>query len=182
MTRADKYERLYRQGYGVCGPPFRELEAFFETHVPSGASVLDLGCGQGRDALFIARLGHRVLGVDLSPTGVGQMLSEARREGLAVEGVVCDLVVYEPPDAYEVVVLDRVLHMLANDDDRRAVLARACRHTRAGGFLLIADMAKHIPLFREVIVARQASWRELVARKGFLFLQKGGSGPARSGV
>jgi 2-polyprenyl-3-methyl-5-hydroxy-6-metoxy-1,4-benzoquinol methylase len=26
--------------------------------------VLDLGCGQGRDALFIARKGHSVFGVD----------------------------------------------------------------------------------------------------------------------
>ena len=65
------------------------------------------------------------------------------------------------------------------DADRRPVLARAYLHTSVGGFLLIVDMAKHIPLFPEAIAARQASWRELMAREGFLFLQKEGSVPAR---
>ncbi|WP_409070426.1 class I SAM-dependent methyltransferase [Aliifodinibius sp. S!AR15-10] len=43
---------------------------------------MDFGCGQGRDALFIARMGHRVLGVDISKTGISQMLDEANRENI----------------------------------------------------------------------------------------------------
>ena len=45
------------------------------------------GYVQGRDALFIARKGHSVLGVDTAQTGIEQMLEEAESEKLAVDGV-----------------------------------------------------------------------------------------------
>lgn len=39
--------------------------------------MLDLGCGQGRDALLFARAGHRLLGVDVSSVGIEQMRATA---------------------------------------------------------------------------------------------------------
>ena len=42
------------------------------------------GYVQGRDALFIGRKGHSVLGVDTAQTGIEQMLEEAESEKLAV--------------------------------------------------------------------------------------------------
>lgn len=78
------YEKLYQESPNVCGPPFPEFEAFFERYNKTQAKVLDLGCGQGRDALFIARMGHQVVGVDISKTGIAQMLEEAKQEGLEV--------------------------------------------------------------------------------------------------
>ena len=56
------------------------------------------GCGQGRDALFIAHKGHSVLGVDTAQTGIEQMLEEAESEKLAVDGVITDITNYEAPD------------------------------------------------------------------------------------
>ena len=38
-------------------------------------SVLDLGFGQGREALFITRKGHTVLGVDAVQTAIKQCLN-----------------------------------------------------------------------------------------------------------
>jgi len=43
-------------------------------------AVLDVGCGNGRDALFLAGLGYRVVGVDASPEAVA--LCEQRRDAL----------------------------------------------------------------------------------------------------
>ncbi len=37
-------------------------------HVPTGGSVLDVGCGQGTQALRLARHGHQVTGLDSSTT------------------------------------------------------------------------------------------------------------------
>ena len=62
------------------------------------ATVIDLGYRQGRDALFIARKGHLVLGVDSAQTGIEQMLEEAESEKLAVDGVITDITNYEAPD------------------------------------------------------------------------------------
>ena len=50
------------------------------------------------------------------------MLEEAESEKLAVDGVIADITNYEAPDLYNIVVIDRVLHMLQNDEIRNAVL------------------------------------------------------------
>jgi len=53
--------------------------------------LLDLPCGEGRHALELARRGHRVTGVDLSPAAVSRARDEARRAGLSVELIVGDM-------------------------------------------------------------------------------------------
>jgi 2-polyprenyl-3-methyl-5-hydroxy-6-metoxy-1,4-benzoquinol methylase len=166
------YEKQYQQSRDVCGPPFPEFVAFFESYDKPGAKVLDLGCGQGRDALFIARMGHEVLGVDISRTGIAQMLEDAEREALGVIGVVADVVEYEPSSEYDVVILDRVLHMLKGDLERLAVLDKASAVTRSAGFILIADTPKHQPLIRSYFADHADDWVTAKDKKGFLFVQK----------
>ena len=166
------YEKQYQKSREVCGPPFQEFVTFFERYHQTGAKVLDLGCGQGRDALFIARMGHHVLGVDTSRTGIAQMLEEAEREALDVTGVVADVVEYEPPGDYDVVILDRVLHMLKKDGERLAVLEKARAITKSGGFILIADTPKHQPLIRSFFEAHADDWLKAKDKKGFIFVQR----------
>ena len=166
------YEKQYQESRDVCGPPFSEFVTFFERYHEAGAMVLDLGCGQGRDALFIARMGHHVFGVDTSSTGIAQMLEDAQRQKLDVRGVVADIVEYEPAGNYDVVILDRVLHMLKGDGDRLAVLEKARASTKSGGFVLIADTPKNLPLIRRFFEAETDGWAKVRDRKGFIFLQK----------
>lgn len=111
MTDDVKYDKHYCDDLAACGAPFAEFQAFCrQAHV---GSVLDLGCGQGRDGLMFARAGHRVVGVDVSSVGIGQMREVAEAESLDVEGVVADICTYEPDQRFDIVILDRVLHMLA---------------------------------------------------------------------
>ena len=71
------YEKEYQNSRNVCVEPFPEIVEFFENYDDECATFLDIGCGQGRDALFIARKGHSVLRVDSDQTGIEQMLEEA---------------------------------------------------------------------------------------------------------
>jgi len=171
MTRSNKYEQHYREGRDVCGPPFSEFITFFETYASPRADVLDLGCGQGRDALLAARHGHRVVGVDLSETGIAQMLEDANAEGLHVEGIVADVAMWQPEESFDVILLDRVLHLLSDPSERRQVLERACARTRSGGYVLIADTPKQQSLLREVFESKQPVWEIVLQKKGFFFAQ-----------
>ena len=44
--------------------------------------ILDIGCGNGRDALFFAQHGHHVVGIDASKAGVNTALENARKQVL----------------------------------------------------------------------------------------------------
>jgi 2-polyprenyl-3-methyl-5-hydroxy-6-metoxy-1,4-benzoquinol methylase len=94
------YEKEYQNSRNVCVEPFPGIVEFFENYDDECATVLYSGCGQGRDALFIARKGHSVLGVDTAQTGIEQMLEEAESEKLAVDGVITDITNYEAPVKY----------------------------------------------------------------------------------
>ena len=132
------YELEYQKNTAACGDPFPEFVTLFES-LPVAASVLDLGAGQGRDTLVAARLGHKVLAVDISPTGIAQILDAAKNEDLSVEAVVADLTGFVPIGEFDVVVLDRIVHMFSDTKDKKTLLARAARATAKGGYALIAD-------------------------------------------
>ncbi|HTT15661.1 MAG TPA: class I SAM-dependent methyltransferase [Thermoplasmata archaeon] len=57
-------------------------------------TVVDLGCGEGRDAIYFARQGYRVLGVDISSVGVGKAERRAARLGVPVRFQVGDIRTY----------------------------------------------------------------------------------------
>jgi len=161
------YDKHYREDPAACGDPFTEFAAFCREATPG--SVLDLGCGQGRDALMFARAGHRVVGVDVSSVGIDQMLAKARSEDLDVQGVVHDIRGYRPDASFDIVVLDRVLHML-DTDDRRRMLGSAMEAVTSGGHLLVAEGPQGMKPVREALEAAgwmlvRATRNRLVARR-----------------
>lgn len=52
--------------------------------------VLDVGCGTGENALYLASLGRRVLGVDASPAAIERARAKAVERGFAVPFLVAD--------------------------------------------------------------------------------------------
>lgn len=105
-------------------------------------SLLDLGCGNGRLALFLARRQpqpFRYIGVDNSP----QLLAIARRQ-LAQAGIDAtllegDLVLDEPPrQSARLVTLFGLLHHVPGFDRRRRLLAAAAECVAPGGYLALA--------------------------------------------
>ena len=107
------YDKHYKKPK-YFGEPYPELLSFFQKHEPKG-HILDLGCGQGRDTLPLARMGYTVTGVDVSKVGVSQMLDIAELENLNVTGVVGDMYEYPVDDSVDIVLLDSMLHFYPKD-------------------------------------------------------------------
>ena len=61
-----------------------------ELKLPSGAAILDVGCGTGRHSLELARRGYRVTGIDLSDKMLEEAREIARTEELKVEFIQAD--------------------------------------------------------------------------------------------
>lgn len=49
--------------------------------LPSGMAILDVGCGNGRDAVFLAQLGHSVVGLDQSEDAIAVCRQRVRQLG-----------------------------------------------------------------------------------------------------
>jgi SAM-dependent methyltransferase len=93
--------------------------------------ALDLGCGAGRSALWLAERGWQVTGVDFSE--VALELARAQRPDL--DWVLADVREYEPaPGAYDLVL---VLFVHLPPEERRALLARAAGALAPGGTAVV---------------------------------------------
>ncbi len=74
------YDKQYKT-VDLFGEPYPELIDFFRTY-PKRGRLLDLGSGQGRDAIPLAHLGYNVTAIDKSKVGVKQMILKSQKEGL----------------------------------------------------------------------------------------------------
>lgn len=164
------YEKVYQEQRHALGKPTKVFVDFFDTYEKQNADVLDIGCGQGRDALFIARLGHHVVGVDLSPTGIAQLIEDAKAEKLNIEGVVADLKEYKASGEYDVIVIDRTLHML-DTETRLHVLAQASSVARNDSFVLIADERSNMPDIKAFFDNDERNWSIITDKGSFICVQ-----------
>jgi malonyl-CoA O-methyltransferase len=102
-----------------------------------GLSVLDLGCGTGRHALWLASAGARVTAVDFSPGMLGQARHKPGAE--AVRFFVHDLQLALPfvPGAFDVVVSGLVLEHIR---DLAHFFGEIRRTLRPGGRAVVSAM------------------------------------------
>ena len=134
MQREEWDLRYAESGLLWSSAPNRFLVAEVEELEPGRA--LDLACGEGRNALWLAARGWRVTGVDFSEVAIGKARERAAQESWDVDFVCADLCEYEPAhEAYDLVLVF-YLHLPASE--RRVVLERATAALAAGGtFLLV---------------------------------------------
>ena len=106
--------------------------------LPPGRA-LDLGCGEGADAVWLAERGWHVVAVDISDTALGRAADAARTHGVAdrIEFVQFDLSDGFPDGTFDLVSA-QFLHSTVRLD-RSRILVDAAAAVRAGGLLVIVD-------------------------------------------
>jgi SAM-dependent methyltransferase len=98
-------------------------------------TALDLACGAGRNAVWLAEQGWRVTAVDFSGVALRMARSLAAERRVEVEWIEADAVAWTPPaGAYDLVC---VLYLQLPAGERRTALAHAAGAVRPGGTLLV---------------------------------------------
>jgi SAM-dependent methyltransferase len=95
--------------------------------------ALDLACGEGRNAIWLASRGWTVTAIDFSGEGIARGRQEAARARLDVDWVVGDVLTHPLPEVDLVVVA--YLQLVA--EERRAALRRAWSALAPGGTLFL---------------------------------------------
>lgn len=74
-------------------------------YIPYEGSVLDMGMGEGRNAVFLAQKGYKVTGIDISSVAVKKSYLLAQEFGVKIKGVVASLSDYKiPPASFDAIV------------------------------------------------------------------------------
>ncbi|MBB1260556.1 SAM-dependent methyltransferase [Streptomyces alkaliterrae] len=112
---------------------------------PTPGTALDLGCGHGGDALWLAAHGWDVTAVDVSQTALDRVAEGARAGDVAdrVHPARHDLAETFPPGRFDLV--SAVYFHTPVDIPRTRVLRHAAEAVAAGGLLIIVEHASVAP-------------------------------------
>lgn len=147
--------------------------------LPAGP-LLDLACGRGRNALYLAEQGFAVTALDLSEEGLGQLRAEALRRGLSLDVRRCDLETLPElgRERFAVVLdffyLQRSLLPALRDAVRPGGVAVLRTFSRAGDFPGEAPNADFV-LEAGELPRIFAGWEVLLHEEGLEPSSKGGS-------
>ncbi len=141
MDRAEWNRRYAGSEFLWTAVPNRFLVE--ETVGLSPGRALDLACGEGRNAVWLAERGWRVAGVDFAEVAIEKAQHLAAARGVEVEWIVADLLEYEPePGAFNLVA---VFYLQVVEADRNIVFPRAARAVAPGGlFLFVAHDSRNL--------------------------------------
>lgn len=136
-----KYNHIYSTPEPIFngGAPESEVERLYA--LLRGGTALDVGAGDGRHSLYLARQGFRVTAVDLSEQGILKLTRTATKVGVRIKTIVGDADEIPSEQCYDAVVCSLVLHQIPRPQ-ALDLLARLQAQTNPGGVHVIIAVTK----------------------------------------
>lgn len=122
--RYGKADRIWARG------PNALLTGFVEDLPPGRA--LDIGAGEGRNAIWLAKTGWTVTAIDVSDVGLARAAKRAAEEDVDLECVVTDWREYDPPSPFDLAVIS-FMHPRA--EERASMFTHVGEMLAPGGYL-----------------------------------------------
>jgi tellurite methyltransferase len=107
-------------------------------------TVLDIGCGEGRNSLYLSESGLDVDAFDISEAGISKLKSIAGENGLRVNAWAQDLATFVFEKTYDVILSHGVLHLVEKHEWQRTIQEMK-KYTNPGGFNIIGIFTNKLP-------------------------------------
>jgi len=150
FSKAPFWERAYRE---------KDMNAFstkpnatiteFENLFCKEATVLDVGCGEGQNAIYLAKQGYNVDAFDISECGIAKVTDRCKALGVKLNAFAADLRGYEFKHDYDVIMSFGTLHFVSKDDWKRFI-TEAKAHTNDGGIHIMQLFTDDVPASEDI--------------------------------
>jgi tellurite methyltransferase len=144
----NSFDELYKVHKNPWGSkPVAEIAEYADQFKPG--SILDIGVGDGRNALFFAERGFHLTGLDISPEAITLFLARADELGVRqrVRGMVADISDHIVTQEYDNIISHYTLHFIPKEKFRR-VIEMIQKQTSPSGINFITDFTQDGPLYK----------------------------------
>jgi 2-polyprenyl-3-methyl-5-hydroxy-6-metoxy-1,4-benzoquinol methylase len=105
--------------------------------------ALDLGAGEGAEAIRLARMGYEVDAVEASAVGAEKIEMFARQAHVHVNVLHEDVRIFQPIQQYDVIICNGLLNYI---EDKASILKKMQLHTRVEGYNLVSVFTNYTPV------------------------------------
>ena len=126
------------------GNPNRTVVKVAATLKPAGLKALDVACGEGRNALYLAGLGFQTSAFDISESGIQKLNTVARERDLTIDTSICDMRTYEFPYQFDLIVCQGCLHLIKREE-WEGFIKRMKDSTVPGGLHIVGVFTDAVP-------------------------------------
>lgn len=141
MRMLDSWDASYRGGNRPAwdaGRPSGELQRVVEQGTVRACRAVDLGCGSGTDATYLASKGFEVTAIDIAPAALGQGKQKADKAGVKVRWLLADVLAIPKLEPFDFI-FDRGCYHEVRFQDAKAYIDTVRKLSRPGTrFLLLA--------------------------------------------
>jgi tellurite methyltransferase len=141
------YDRIYSNRDEVYGSGPEESIKELLNHIQPGP-VLELGAGEGRNALFLASEGFDVSAVDVSAVGLNKIQAQAKEKGLEIDTVLQDINNLDLTKNYDAIVSTFTLHHLSMENGLR-LIEQLKEHTNPDGVNILVTFTKDSDFYKQ---------------------------------
>ncbi len=155
MSENIKYYNAYNDRYKVIHSVNSTWAANISTpivakvlkdyNVSKQSLILEIGCGEGRDSIEVLKSGYNLLASDVSSEAI--RFCKEKYQEFSDKFIIVDAVKDELPTKFAFIFATAVLHMLTEDEDRKAFWNFIDKHLQEDGIALVLTMGDGISEF-----------------------------------
>lgn len=165
-----RYSKVYQAGARFWEEPIptEELVEFIrEMKFPKRTKVIEFGCGEGRDSIFLARQGFEVTAIDTASLAVRRAKQRAKHEGVSTDFVIGDATDLSsfPSLTYDLAISVGYLSMIVDEDQRRRHLTETLRVLKTGGYYFSCSIGGDKPIQQGNLYREDLKPGDLTPRK-----------------
>lgn len=117
----------------------------FKNYIDLSSNILDIGCGDGKNSLYLASLGFQSINAfDISENAIAKLQRIANRKKFAIKSWVQDLRKYSFDCKYDLIMSFGTLHFVEKEAWKK-LLVEAKKNTNTGGIHIIQLFTNTLP-------------------------------------